>query len=160
MNCLAASNSVSRWRGRLSASPPLSWPTSPRLDLGKVSSPRLTKRLEDREITTSPDYAFSVNEEHLSIPRKVVVNNGSVLTYLRKRRSGFSGLAPASGSDILIKARWDNDDPESGFTVLPMYEIRSFIIDFSYLKFKGETRLLVLASEENNDQGATQIYIY
>ena len=160
MNCLAASNSVSRWRGRLSASPPLSWPTSPRLDLGKVSSPRLTKRLEDREITTSPDYAFSVNEEHLSIPRKVVVNNGSVLTYLRKRRSGFSGLAPASGSDMLIRARWDNSELESGFTVFPMYELSSFIIDFSYVKSKGESRLLILTNEEDDSQGASQIYIY
>lgn len=137
-----------------------SWESWPRLDLGKVSSPRLTKRLEDREITTSPDYAFSVNEEHLSIPRKVVVNNGSVLTYLRKRRSGFSGLAPASGSDMLISARWDNGELESGFTVFPMYELSSFIIDFSYVKAKGESRLLILANEENGSQGASQIYIY
>ena len=136
------------------------WESWPRLDLGKVSSPRLTKRLEDREITTSPDYAFSVNEEHLSIPRKVVVNNGSVLTYLRKRRSGFSGLAPASGSDTLIRARWDNDEPESGFAVFPMHELSSFIIDFSYVKAKGKYRLIILANEENDSQGASQIYIY
>jgi hypothetical protein len=111
-----------------------SWP---RLDLGKVSSPRLIKRIEDREITTSPDYAFSINEEYLFIPRKVIVNNGSVLIYLRERRSGFSGLAPASGSDKLIRARWGNGDLDSGFTVLPMYELKSFIVDFSYVKYKG-----------------------
>lgn len=111
-----------------------SWP---RLDLGKVSSPRLIKRIEDLEITKSPDYAFSINEEYLFIPRKVIVNNGSVLIYLRERRSGFSGLAPASGSDKLIRARWGNGDLDSGFTVLPMYELTSFIVDFSYIEYKG-----------------------
>jgi len=137
-----------------------SWESGSRLDLGKVSSPRLTKRLEDREITTSPDYTFSVNEEHLSIPRKVVINKGSVLTYLRKRRLGFSGLTPASGSDILIRARWDNGDPGSGFTVFPVYELSLFIIDFSYVKAKGESRLLILANEKDGNQGASQIYVY
>ena len=132
----------------------------PQLDLGKVSSPRLTKRLEEREITTSPDYAFSVNEEYLSIPRKVIVNNGTVLTYIRQRRSGFSGLAPASGADKLIRARWDNGGLDSGFTVFPIYELSSFIVDFSYVKNKGKSRLLILANQENSSQGANEIYIY
>ena len=132
----------------------------PQLDLGKVSSPRLIKRLEEREITTSPDYAFSVNEEYLSIPRKVIVNNGTVLTYIRQRRSGFSGLAPASGADKLIRARWDNGGLDSGFTVFPIYELSSFIVDFSYVKNKGKSRLLILANQENSSQGANEIYIY
>ena len=136
------------------------WKSSPQLGLGKVSSPKLTKRLKDRKIITSPDYAFSVNEEYLSIPRKAVVNNGSVVTYLRKRRLGFSGLTSASGSDSLIKASWDSDTPESGFSILPMHEISSFIIDFSYVKNRGELRLLVLTNEESDNQGARKIHIY
>ena len=137
-----------------------SWKSSPQLGLGKVSSPRLTKRLKDRKIITSPDYAFSVNEEHLSIPRKAVVNNGSVVTYLRKRRPGLSGLTSASGPDSLIKASWDSDTPESGFSISPMHEISSFIIDFSYVKNRGAFRLLVLTNEESDNQGARKIYIY
>ncbi len=61
---------------------------------------------------------------------------------------------------MLIRARWDNSELESGVTVFPMYELSSFIIDFSYVKSKGESRLLILTNEEDDSQGASQIYIY
>ena len=47
-----------------------------------------------------------------------------------------------------------------GFAVFPMHELSSFIIDFSYVKAKGKYRLIILANEENDSQGASQIYIY
>lgn len=131
-----------------------------RLELGKVSSPKVAKRLMDREVISSPDYAYSVNEKYLSIPRKVVVEGGKVITFVRKRRSAFAGLSSASGSDVMVSASWDSDSSNSGFSLTPIREIESFLIDFSQVKTEGESSFLVLTNEEDDSQGASHMYIY
>ena len=131
-----------------------------RLELGKVSSPKVAKRLMDRKIISSPDYAYSVNEKYLSIPRQVVVEGRKIITFMRKRRSAFAGLSSASGSDVIVSASWDSNSPSTGFSITPIREVDSFLIDFSRVKIGDKSALVVLANEENGSQGASHIYIY
>jgi len=132
----------------------------PRLELGRVSLPRVAMPLKEREIVTTPDYAYSVNEQYLSIPRKVMAEEGEVITFLRKRRGAFAGLTSASGSDVMVSASWDRSSPGAGFSITPIREINSFVIDFSYVITGDESILVVLANEESDSQGASHIYIY
>ena len=136
------------------------WKPFPRLELGKVSSPRVAMRLAEREIITTPDYAYSVNEQYLSIPRKVLVEEGRIITFLRKRHGAFAGLTSASGSDVMASVSWDRSSPGAGFSMTPIREIDSFVIDFSYLRIGNESILVVLANEESDSQGASHIYLY
>jgi len=39
----------------------------PRIELGRVSLPRVAMPLKERKIVTTPDYAYSVNEQYLSV---------------------------------------------------------------------------------------------
>ena len=114
----------------------------------------------DRKIISSPDYAYSVNEKYLAIPRQVVVEGRKIITFMRKRRSAFAGLSSASGSDVIVSASWENSSPSTGFSITPIREVDSFLIDFTRVRIGDKSAFVALTNEEDGSQGASHIYIY
>ncbi len=142
----------------------LEWHTSTvddhlRLELGAVSYPVVFVQSDEREIITTPEPAFSINEDQRPVPRKVVTEEGEGITFLRKRRTGFAALSSAKGTDVLIGFNRESEALSSIMSVRTVWEVDAFIIDFFHFESGGRPVFGVLTNEETDSEGATSLEV-